>query len=331
MAKTLEELLAEYQTAKGYTPLTQEQMQQQAANRYASVYDQKRLSANQAFQTSDQALANQLSGLQGTYDKQREDAAESFRLNYAAADRQALKRGMQRSSYNSALLANINLEGQEAQQDINDAQAEKEGALNAQRTLAAQQLADQIARYDAAQKADELAYMDELAAREYDRSLAANATANDLAIAIYNAQMQKEQFEYQKQQDALAQQNWEREFELAKSKSSGSSSGSRRTSTPPAATGNENDLNQTLQEMMALLNAGQQTQQPTTSKTYIPTSTALAAGAYNYNKAVQKASTAGNVTPTGTKSSDAGKREKTGVVGPFGYKDSRTRTESTKK
>lgn len=201
MAKTLEELLAEYQTAKGYTPLTQEQMQQQAANRYASVYDQKRLSANQAFQTSDQALANQLSGLQGTYDKQREDAAESFRLNYAAADRQALKRGMQRSSYNSALLANINLEGQEAQQDINDAQAEKEGALNAQRTLAAQQLADQLARYDAAQKADELAYMDELAAREYDRGLAANATANDLAIAIYNAQMQKEQFEYQKQQD----------------------------------------------------------------------------------------------------------------------------------
>lgn len=313
MAKTLEELLAEYQTAKGYTPLTQEQMQQQAANRYASVYDQKRLSANQAFQTSDQALANQLSGLQGTYDKQREDAAESFRLNYAAADRQALKRGMQRSSYNSALLANINLEGQEAQQDINDAQAEKEGALNAQRTLAAQQLADQLARYDAAQKADELAYMDELAAREYDRGLAANATANDLAIAIYNAQMQKEQFEYQKQQDALAQQNWEREFELAKSKSSGSSSGSRRTSTTPVATDAASTgaaLNQTLQDMMAILNAGQKTQQPTASKTYLPTSTALAAGAYNYNQTKQKASTAGTVTPTGTKTSGASKHAK---------------------
>lgn len=311
MAKTLEELLAEYQTAKGYTPLTQEQMQQQAANRYASVYDQKRLSANQAFQTSDQALANQLSGLQGTYDKQREDAAESFRLNYAAADRQALKRGMQRSSYNSALLANINLEGQEAQQDINDAQAEKEGALNAQRTLAAQQLADQLARYDAAQKADELAYMDELAAREYDRGLAANATANDLAIAIYNAQMQKEQFEYQKQQDALAQQNWEREFELAKSKSSGSSSGGRSASAAPAVTGTESALNQTLQDMMAILNAGQQTQQPAqTSKTYLPTSTALAAGAYNYNQTKQKASTAGTVTPTGTKTTGAGKHAK---------------------
>lgn len=319
MAKTLEELLAEYQTAKGYTPLTQEQMQQQAANRYASVYDQKRLSANQAFQTSDQALANQLSGLQGTYDKQREDAAESFRLNYSAADRQALKRGMQRSSYNSALLANINLEGQEAQQDINDAQAEKEGALNAQRTLAAQQLADQLARYDAAQKADELAYMDELAAREYDRGLAANATANDLAIAIYNAQMQKEQFEYQKQQDALAQQNWEREFELKKSKSSGSSSGSRSAS---AATGTKSTLDQTLQDMMAILNAGQQTQQPSTSQTYIPTSMALAAGAYNYNQAKQKASTVGAVTPTGTK---PGKRETIGAVDVYGKKDSRTK------
>lgn len=256
MAKTLEELLAEYQKNSAYTPLTQEQMQQQAANRYAGVYDQKRLSANQAYQTSDQALASQLSSLQGTYDKQREETAKGFRQTYSMADRQALGRGMQRSSYNNMTLANIGIAGQEAQQDINDAQAEREGAINAQRTLAAQQLAQQLAQYNAAQKADELAYLDELAAREYDRGVAAQGTANDLALAIYNAQKQQEQMEYQKQQDALAQQNWQaqfdykkqqdalaqenwlKEYELAASKkSSGSSSGSRNTnsSTHPAA------------------------------------------------------------------------------------------------
>lgn len=264
MAKTLEELLAEYQKNGAYTPLTQEQMQQQAAVRYDSVYGQKKLSANQAYQRNEQALTSQLAGLQSTYDKQREDTAKGFRQTYSTADRQSLRRGMQRSSYNNMLLANIDLAGQEAQQDINDAQAEREDAINEQRTLAAQQLAQQLAQYDAAQKADELAYLDELTAREYDRGVAAQGTANDLAIAIYNAQKQQEQmdyqkqqdllaqqnwqaqFDYQKQQDALAQENWQREFELAASKKSGgSSSGSKNSSssaTPPATEGQSSSL-----------------------------------------------------------------------------------------
>ena len=51
------------------------------------------------------------------------------------------------------------------------------------------------------------------------------------AIRQFNEQLavQQQQVEYQKQQDALAQQNWEREYALAQNSSSGSSGGSSLT------------------------------------------------------------------------------------------------------
>ena len=247
-SKTLEELIASMQK-QSYTPLTQEQMQTQSSNRYSGVYDQKRLSANQAYQTSDQALAQQLADLQSGYAKQREEAIEGYRQVRADADRQSLKRGMQRSSYNNAVLANIDIKGQEALQDIADEQAGKEKAIGDQRTLNAQQLATQLASYDAQQKADELAYMDQLEAREYDRLFNSQNAQNALALDIHNAQFNKEQadqtqqnwqtqFDYQKEQDALAQSNWEREFDARYGGGGGgggySGGGGRRTSTTPA-------------------------------------------------------------------------------------------------
>lgn len=245
MAKTLEELLAEYSQSYGYQGLTQEQINSQAANRYQGVYDQKRLSANQAYQAADQALVTQLGGLQSTYDKQREDTQKNFMQTRAAADRQSLSRGMQRSSYNNSTLANIDLEGLEAQADINEAQAQKANAINEQRSLYAQQLAQQLAQYDAAQSSDVLAYADELAAREYQRTVDAQNRANELAMAIYQAN-------YQREQDALAQQNWLAEFELAKSQSRRSSSSSKSANTNSTGA----DSAALLQELLNALNAG---------------------------------------------------------------------------
>ena len=233
-SKTLEQLIAQMQQQK-YTPLTQEQMQTQANSRYQSAYDQKRQSANQAYQTSDLALAQQLAGLQESYDKQREDTEKGFKQTYAQADRQALGRGMQRSSYNSATLANIDLKGQEAQQDINEAQATQEKNIGDQRTLYAQQLAAQLASYDAQQKADELAYMDQLEAREYDRLFNAQNAQNALALDLYNAQFNQDRFDYEKEQDALAQSNWLKQFNAQYGGATGGGSyygGARPTPTP---------------------------------------------------------------------------------------------------
>lgn len=234
-SKTLEQLIAQMQQQK-YTPLTQEQMQTQAISRYQPVYDQKRQSANQAYQTSDLALSQQLADLQDSYDKQREDTEKDFKQTYAQADRQALGRGMQRSSYNSATLANINLKGREAQQDINEAQATQEKNIGDQRTLYAQQLAAQLASYDAQQKADELAYMDQLEAREYDRLFNAQNAQNALALDIYNAQFNQDRFDYEKEQDALAQRNWEKTFKAqygGVASGGGSYSGGARPTTTP--------------------------------------------------------------------------------------------------
>lgn len=206
MATSLEELIAKINgNNQSYTPLTQEQMQQQAENRYGSVYDQKRLTAQQQYDSNDQALAQQLAGLQSAYDKQREKSAESYRKARAEADRHMLSRGMQRSSYNNATLANIDTEGAKAQQEIGDAQTQAEGNIGEQRRQLSQQLAAQLAQYDEAKQQDILAYIDQLEAREYDRSTANANTQNQLAMAIY-------EYQHQREREGVEDSQWQQEF-----------------------------------------------------------------------------------------------------------------------
>lgn len=218
---TLDELIKklEANSTAAYTPLTQQQMQQQANTRYSGVYDQKRLSAQQQYDTADQALAQQLAGLDATYDKMREQSRQNYESAYRAADRQALGRGMQRSSYNNATLANINLKGNEAQQAINDAQASQAKNIGEQRKLLSQQLGDTLAGLDAAQQSDMLAYLDELESREYDRTTADVANRNNLAMQLY-------QYQFQKEQADQAQRNWEQTFQANYGGGGGSSGGS---------------------------------------------------------------------------------------------------------
>lgn len=196
----LEELLKSLQV-KDYTPLTPEQMKQQAENEYKSYYDQLRLASKQSTERQNLALENQKAGLQQTYDRQRKDSAEQYRQAYSQADRQSLSRGMQRSSYNNQTLANIDQKATEAQQDIQNAQATEENKISGQQTQLAAQLADQLLQYDASQAADILKRIDELEAREYDRQTTAENNRNTLGLQIEsilqeraNQQVQYEQW-----------------------------------------------------------------------------------------------------------------------------------------
>lgn len=216
---SLDDLIAKLEkNSTVYTPLTDAEMQQQAQNRYQSVYDQKKLGAQQAWETNDQALAQQLAGLQATYDKQRQQSAENYRNTYSQADRHALSRGMQRSSYNNATLANINLKGAEAQQAISDTQAAQEKNIGQQRTLLTQQLADQMRQYNESQQADILAYLDELEAREYDRGVDSKNIQNQLAMQLYEYQFQKEEADRE-------HSRWQAEFNARYGGGSGSGGG----------------------------------------------------------------------------------------------------------
>lgn len=251
---TLEELIAKMnaQSSSAYTPLTADQIQQQAQTRYEGTYGQKKLSAQQAYETSDQALAQQLAGLQATYDKQREQSRENYAQAASQADRQALGRGMQRSSYNNATVSNINLKGAKAQQEIADTQAAQTANLNEQRALLAKQLAAQQAQYDSAMRSDMLAYQDELEAREYERMQADSQYRDQLALQLYEYQYKQDQdalsqqnwlaqFEYQKAQDALAQENWLKTFNAQYG--GGDSGGYSGYYNPPPKKDNDEDLN----------------------------------------------------------------------------------------
>ncbi len=228
MASTLENLIEQLKGNEAYTPLTQEEIQKQAAQRYQSVYDQKRQNAQQSYQTEDAALARELSALQKNYDEQRATAAAQTRLSYSQADRHALSRGMQRSSYNESTLANIDLAGNAAQREIDQSQTEHEMQIGEKRTLLGKQLSDTISQLNVSQRSDELAYADELAAREYERSAASRQNANELAMKLY-------EYQHQLDVEAAEQERWQAEFNAKYGDGSAPSGGGGRKKTAAAA------------------------------------------------------------------------------------------------
>ena len=106
-----------------------------------------------------------------SYGDQIRNSDKSYDQAYSQADRQALSRGMQRSSYNNQTLANLSNQKIEAQNDIRAAQ---------------------IADYQ--------------------------NRINDIEAQERQEAFQREQFEYQKAQDALAQQNWQTQMDYQQSR-----------------------------------------------------------------------------------------------------------------
>ena len=184
-----------------YTPKTLEEMQQQAEQEYDSYYTQLRLAAQQSQEAQDLALQQQREGLQSSYDKAREASEKQYNQAYSQADRQMLSRGMQRSSYTGQTLANISMQGAEAQQALWDEQVAAETQIDQQRTQLAQQLAAQLASYDAQQASDILARLQALEDTEYDRSVQAGQVRASLATQMF-------QFLYQMGRDDITDQEF---------------------------------------------------------------------------------------------------------------------------
>ena len=219
MSANLEELIAKLGGNTVYQGLSSEDIMKQATDRYQSVYGQKRLSARQAYETSNAALARELGSLQQSYDAQRAQSRAQTESTYRQADRHALGRGMQRSSYNEATLANIDLAGDEALDAISQAQTNAEADVQQKRTQLADQLAGTIKQMNADEQSDILAYADELEAREYDRRFQSQQSVNEISMKIY-------EYQHQLEQEAIEQERWLAEFNAKYGgKSSGSSGG----------------------------------------------------------------------------------------------------------
>ncbi len=229
MAATLENLISQLESYQPYKALSDEEIRDQASRRYQSLYDQKRLSAQQAYESDDAALARELSGLQKSYDAQRASSAAQTRSTYSQADRHALSRGMQRSSFNEATLANIDQAGDQAIRAIDQAQLDHETEIGEKRTGLSQQLSQTMKQLEADQRSDELAYADELTAREYERSVASQNTYRELALQLY-------EYQHELEQEAAEQARWQAEFNAKYGGSGGGNGGRRRTASSGAKT-----------------------------------------------------------------------------------------------
>jgi len=255
-SSTLQQL-TELRKGWNYTPKTEAELRTQAEGEYQSYYDQLRLAAQQQQQASDLRLAQQREGLATTYDKQREQSAKQYAQAYSQADRQLLRRGMQRSSYGAQSLANISTQGIEAQQTIADAQAAAEANIDEQRTLLQQQLAAQLSQYTASQQADVLNRLRQLQDQEYNRQVDAWKSQSTLLQQLY-------QNEYQQERDAIADAQWERtfaenqrqfddtmEYNYSKKSSSGGGTKKDTTGTNNVPTNNNSSVGYTAQDLIA--------------------------------------------------------------------------------
>lgn len=153
-----------------YKARTDEELRKQAETQYKSYYDQLRRAAQQKSERETTALEGQRAGIQRTYQQQLDESAKQYRQAYSQADRETLRRGMQRSSYAAQRLANVNQEGIEAAQRIREAQGSAEGNLDAQIAQISGQLADTLAGYDANQANDIMNRYNELQNEEYERN-----------------------------------------------------------------------------------------------------------------------------------------------------------------
>jgi hypothetical protein len=196
-----------------YTAKTEEEIRGQAETEYQSYYDLLRQSAQQDYETADLLLGQQIEGLGTTYGKQAEESRKEYDLAYSQSAREALSRGMGRSSYAVQTLANVDQAGIEAKQGIMDAQAAAEANLEAQRKQLVSQLTEKLTTYDASQAADILKRIAEIQETEYAK-------------------------QYQAERDAAADAQWQAEYNemvrqfdasLAASKKSSSSSSKKTT------------------------------------------------------------------------------------------------------
>lgn len=145
---------------------------------------------------------------------------EAYAQAKSSADRQAQSRGMGRSSYNNATLANLDAKGVEAQNEIraNVDAAYQQAVLNQQNVYdqldlqqsqldfqqqqAAQQQANWQAQFGYQQQQDALAQ------QNWQSQFAYQQQQDQLAQQNWQAQ-----FGYQQQQDQQAQQNWQAQFD----------------------------------------------------------------------------------------------------------------------
>lgn len=189
--KSVDEL-AESLSASQFTPKTDAELRAQAETMYKNQRDQAILSAQQSHDSSVAALNSQLAALDTAYARQAEQQKRATAASRANADRQSLSRGMQRSSYNNATLANIDLAGEKALAQIAQNQTNDVNSVNSQISQLQRQLQQNISSANSSFENSVLAKLAELQADQYSKQQTAQATNNDILMQLYQLQKNAE-------------------------------------------------------------------------------------------------------------------------------------------
>lgn len=163
---------------------TEEQLRASGENKYASLYNQKNLAANQQYEATENSIQNQLASLADAYSAQKKQMQKNTASSLSTADRYALQRGMGRSSYNLANMANIQNAGNEALQGVYAAETNERNSLNSNLSLAKQQLAQILSSYGVGKETDILSYMDEQRESDYAKALEELQYRNELEMTL---------------------------------------------------------------------------------------------------------------------------------------------------
>ena len=184
MAMTLNELTQKL-NQETYVPRTDEQLKSEAEKRYASIYGQKKLTAQQNYDASDLAYQKQLQALTDTLALNQQTLQRETANSIANANRYQITRGMQRSSYGAANNARLEAAGNANLAQLLRQYGTDAGNIESNRTLLARQLADTLAQYDIDYLNDINAYIDEQKQIDYDREQAALQNQNQILMALY--------------------------------------------------------------------------------------------------------------------------------------------------
>lgn len=190
MAKMTLDQLTESLYKDTYTPRTEDQLRQEAENRYQTQYNQQKLTAQQNFAAKDLAYEQQLKQLQDSLSDSQQALRADTANSIASANRYMITRGMQRSSYGAANQANLFLKGQQNLLNLQKQYDTNAAGIGSNRALLAQQLADTLAQYDIDYLNDVQAYMDEQKQLDYDRQVAAQQYANQLNMQLFELNQQ---------------------------------------------------------------------------------------------------------------------------------------------
>ena len=151
-------------------------------------YENQKVQLSNSFNQNVQGLEGQKAGVNQNFDNQLQQNAMNTTRSQNQYNNNTLARGLGRSTIATSGQAGIQDQGNRIANQVNDQRTQALGNIESQKTLLQQALQENLLGLQSKQESESLSLAQQLEQQAYDRAF------------------QREQFDYKKQQDALARQ-----------------------------------------------------------------------------------------------------------------------------